>query len=568
MIALLFFLCGVVFVLACFGLAWPLVIRLRLTPADQLVLAPALGHVLLFLFGWTVFVFRAPLGLLALAAPAGLVGLLSGWRALRALVRDPAARELLVGYAFVTLWAIGWLAVVVSYSGGGWAYDWFEHWQRMLYYLRGLTPGEHTIGPYSIAARPPLVNVVTGVLLAPVNFSLPYYQLTTLLQGTLAFLPAARLALRFAPAGTCATVPLVALAFMLSPFVVQNATFAWTKLPTAFLLLAALVWLLRAREAAAPTLPLTLAALLFAAALLAHYSAGPYIVMLGALWLWETRRHPARAARLRATALAAAAALLLLLPWFGWTSQVVGGTGLSTTTTVTGAKPGVGDQLVVTALNLRDTIVPHFLRSPDPAFIAQTSRWGAVRDFFFQSYQLNLFLAFGTVGWLALAVLVQRTWRQQRQPDLRFWTTLCGGVIFLGVAVHAPRDEWGITHICLHALVLLGLGWLAASWATLSRPWRLALALGAACDLVAGILLHFAVQGFLVDRWFGGPEWVHTARTHYTAIANATLAQKLRTRQEFVSDLLPFPAELVLALLAALLMLAVVRTRRALLAPP
>jgi hypothetical protein len=567
MIALLFVACGLAFFLASFGLAWPLVARLPLTPAERLVLAPALSHLLLFLFGWAVFLTAAPPGWLGLAAPAGLLGLACGWRAARELWRDGTARELGVGYALVTAWCLGWLSLVVSYSGGGWAYDWFEHWQRMIYYLRGLPPGEHTIGPYAIAARPPLANVVAGTLLAPIDRSVPYYQLVTLLQSTLAFLPAALLARRFAPPPARATVPLLALAFMLSPFAVQNATFAWTKLPTAFLLLAALYWFLRARDAAAPRFPLTLAALLFAAALLTHYSAGPAIVVLGALWLGETWRRPDRAFRLRATALAAAAAALLLLPWFAWTAHRFGGTGLGTTTTATGAQASLGGQLGVTVLNLRDTLVPHFLRSPDPALIAQASTWGARRDFFFQTYQLNLCFAFGSVGWLALAALVRRHWRTAPRPEARFWAVFCGGTVLLGIAVHAPRDTWGLTHICLHALVLLGLAWLAGQWTALARPWRLALALGAGLDLLAGIGLHFAVQGFLVDRWFGGANWAHAARTHYSAIANGSLDFKHRSGIAFVADLVPFPGELVLALLAALLMLAVVRTRRAFLAP-
>jgi len=86
-------------------------------------------------------------------------------------------------------------------------------------------------------------------------------------------------------------------------------------------------------------------------------------------------------------------------------------------------------------------------------------------------------------------------------------------------------------------------------------------------DALTGILLHFSVQGFLIDRWLGGPDWAHAARTHYNAIANGNLAHKFQAGFLLVSDLLPFPGELVLALLAALLMLAVVRVRRALPAP-
>src|SRR6185436_18910925 len=90
------------------------------------------------------------------------------------------------------------------------------------------------------------------------------------------------------------------------------------NLPTAFFVLVALYFFLRAREPGAPAAFAVLWAANLAAGLLAHFSAGPYAVPLGGAWLvlgWPRRHDPAWQ---RATILAVLAGALVLATWFDW----------------------------------------------------------------------------------------------------------------------------------------------------------------------------------------------------------------------------------------------------------
>ena len=50
-----------------------------------------------------------------------------------------------------------------------------------------------------------------------------------------------------------------------------------------------------------------------------------------------------------------------------------------------------------------------------------------------------------------------RHWPAAAAPRRWFWTAFISGAILLGVAVHGARDTWGLAHICLQAVVVLGL---------------------------------------------------------------------------------------------------------------
>src|SRR5262249_59914048 len=62
-----------------------------------------------------------------------------------------------------------------------------------------------------------------------------HYQLAMTFFSSLTFLPAALLARRFG--GCRGAVTALALLFMVNPMFLENATFAWTKLPAAFFVL-------------------------------------------------------------------------------------------------------------------------------------------------------------------------------------------------------------------------------------------------------------------------------------------------------------------------------------------
>lgn len=548
-----------------FGLAWPLAARLALEPAEKLGASAVLSLLAAYLLAFAIYVLRPPAAALWLLPLFAAAGLILGRSAFLALLRDADARALLIGQLLVTGWCTGWLWFLASYSGGGWTSDWYEHWERALFFVDRWPLDTKFLGLYALPARPPLANVVTAAFLSVTTRDFAHYQLFTALLNSLAFLPAGLLVRRFTARreGGPVAVAVLAVLLMLNPSFVENATFAWTKLIAVFFILGGLYFYLRAADPGAPRAAGPLAATALAAGVLTHYSAGPYVLLLAAAWPVLNRARWAEAAFWRQTATLALVGGLVLVTWFGWSLAIYGAhTTLLSNSSVTVKDMQSGNQLLKIALNLRDTVMPHFLRPLDGVLIAQSSRWGYWHDWFFQLYQLNLLFVFGSVAWLGLSCALGRGWAAAGARSRWFWTYFSGGVILLGVAVHGARDTWGLAHICLQALVVLGLGYLAAHWATLGRGWRVALAVGAALDFLLGIALHFAVQSYALDRWLTPGRSPEAILRSYSETSLMNAAGKLVHHLVFFREAFFLPEGLSLALLAGMLTIAVVRAAR------
>ncbi len=286
------------------------------------------------------------------------------------------------------------------------------------------------------------------------------------------------------------------LILMLNPLVIENATFSWTKLVTAFFILLAIAFYVRGLSDDSPARR-TIAVAAVAAAILAHYSAGPFAVGLAAaqlVFVWSRRQQPAR---WREFALQGMLAAALLATWFAWSIHSYGAhtTFFSNTTATGDAVLSPAERVNVRLWNTFITVVPHPLRPTDYRFIAQTSRLGFLRDYFFNIYQTTLPGAFGFAGiWLLIWLVRHRRPAASGGPERWFWRCFPLGVTLLGIATASWRDRWGVTHICLAAVIITGLAWLAARLseipAVVRRWWLLALAL----DLGFGIALHFYLQ--------------------------------------------------------------------------
>ncbi len=544
-----------------FGLAWPLAARLPLAAAEKIAASFMLSLLGVFLFAWCVYVWAIPAAVLWVLPALGAFGLAIGLRDLDAAWRDTDGRALLIGQLIVTGWCLGWLATIASYAGGGWTSDWFEHWERARFFLERLPLDQKFLGTYTLTARPPLANVVTAALLFVTRADFAHFQFVSTLLASLVYLPAALLARRFGR--DVRTISLCAALFLVNPLLVQNATFAWTKLPAAAFVLTALYFFLRAQERGSAASVAVLCAASLAAGFLAHYSAGPYAVLLALGWIglgWP-RRHEREWQR--ATSLAAGTGAVVLATWFSWALATYGAhETFFSNSSVTAAESNHGSLLAKIALNLRDTLVPHFLRSLDASLITQLSSWGHWSDWVFQCYQLNLPLACGCLAWLAIARELWRVYRTAAVHDRIFWGMFIAGVVLLGVGTHGARDVWGLTHICLQALVLLAVAFLAARWGVLERAWRLALIAGATVDLSLGILLHGGVQSYAFDRWFAAGGVSNQTLHSYTESAFMNLAAKIKHHLAFFSDTFAAPLAAVLGALALLLGLALWRARQ------
>ncbi len=553
--------CLLVFAGTGFGLGWPVGQRLPLAAAEKIVASVVLSLLVAFAGAWLVYVWALPVAALWLMPALGAIGIGAGAHALAEAWRDTDARAVMVGQLIVTAWCIGWLATIANYTGGGWTGDWFEHWERARFFLERQPLDQKFLGHDTLTARPPLANVLTAAWLALTRADFAHYQFFSTLFASLVFLPAALLARRFGR--DARAIAVCAALFVVNPLLVQNATFAWTKLPAALFVLAGFYFFLRAQDRGAPLALALLCAASLGSGLLAHYSAGPYVVMLAGGWsaLGWRRRHERDWQR--ATLLAAGTGAVVLALWFGWAFAIYGWHAtFFSNSSVTAAEVYPGNQLTKIGLNLRDTLVPHFLRSHDGSLIVQLSRWGRWSDWFFQSYQLNLPLACGSVAWLAILRELFRVRRGASRRDRFFWGAFIVGVIGLGVAAHGARDTWGLAHICLQALVLLGLAFLAARWSSLGRAWQFAVVGGGAFDLAAGIVLHAGVQSYAFDRWFAAGGISDATLHSYTEASFMNLAAKIRHQLAFFADALAAPLPLVLAVLTTILAIAMARARR------
>jgi hypothetical protein len=548
-----------------FGLGLPVVAKWRLPAPEKICAGAAVGVVLLYLFAMADYWLKLPASA-SLLVPLAAAGFLAGrWRACTGLVRDPDARRLLGAYLIVVGWCLGFLALVRSYSGGGWVLDWADHYTRAMFFLHHRPIHWRLFGGDQLPTRPPLVNAVTAVFLGLTSGDYPFFQIFTTLLCTLAFLPVWLFAGRFSRNAPRAQAVLAVL-FMLNPSVMENSTFAWTKLPTVFLVLTGVYFFLPAL-AAGSIRRLAAAFLFLAAGILAHYSAGPYVVAIVAAYFWWRRSRWRQVAFWRETALCALPAALLLATWLGWSLHAYGarGTFLSNTSVTETTVHSWSGFLPEKARNVVNTLVPHPFRTVNYELIAQRSPPGFVRDYCFLLYQVSLPLMFGSAGGFTLIWLLWRGWREARPggapPSRGFWLWFIVCTTLLGTAAYGGIDQWGVAHLCLQGLLGLGLALLAARIDALPRWWRIGFTLGVIVDFALGVALQF----YMENLPFSVLDTMHdrgaSVLDYYSTGIWVNLWTKIQQGFEFVGDW-PLSRPLLIALLAGLFALAAARLRR------
>ena len=476
-----------------------LVRRLAWRPMEKLCGSVGLSLALVYLASWGIYCF-GPADSGIHVAPYAAVSLLcaglaaASWRDAVRLWRSPRVRRAVYGYGFLMGWTLVMLAIIRNYSGGTWRSDWLEHFQRTLYFLHHFQAGTPILGNYELPARPPMMNVVAGFFLAQAGDRFENFQVIFALLNLLPFLACCQLLPRLTGPRRSRILPLVVV-FALNPAVMEAATYTWTKALAAFYVLLAVHFYLdgwrkqdRGRMLAA--------FLALSAGMLVHYSAGPYAVFFAMHFLLQVFWRRPR--KWREALLVSAVCGLFLATWFGWSIKTFG-TRLTfaSNTSVTSSRQYAGHNLEKIAGNLFDTVVPVELR--DPGLLAafdQPNALGKLRDEFFMSYQTNLMLTMGICGGLAAVWLYWRALRKRgaNPAERRFWLALVPFSIVLGVASTGERDYFGLAHLTLLPIALLGLTLVAGT-----VPWSRALGMVVLCgclvDFAGGVWLQAHVEG-------------------------------------------------------------------------
>jgi len=482
------------------------------------------------------------------------------WNTLLRLFSHPLARAQVAGLCLVLTHSLLLQASIRNYSGLFWVGDWYEHFERTMFFIErpdptaarflsfGLGSGER----YTLTARPPFMNVLTAHVIGHGTPSFAHFQVASTWFNALACLPAmaiaSRCATRFQLRPESGALAVVA-AITLLPSFAENVTFTWTKLLAAFYVLAA-VLLVERRDAVATPGRLALAGTLLGAGVAVHYSSAVYAVALGLAVVVMAAFDDLPAVRsgwlCRVTRSCIAALafglplVIVLLPWLGFSWATFGLRGtLATNTAVTDAAGmTLTDNLWKIMLNCFDTLVPHFLRERPPliaGLMTQQNPSAVLRDWWFAPLQVNFPMAVGTVTQvLAAGIAVWLLASSLAAPASRirvvFWTWLVVAGFLLGVAVHGARDTIGLAHICLQPLILIAV---AASATALPRlPWivrALALA-GLVWDYLVGVMLqfwleHLPVEAFEVVQPDGSRTVSNVFDINGAANANASIKQ-------------------------------------------
>jgi hypothetical protein len=166
-----------------------------------------------------------------------------------------------------------------------------------------------------------------------------------------------------------------------------------------------------------------------------------------------------------------------------------------------------------------------------------------------------------------LAWLLWRQWHAAGSasafafPPRVFWAWLAGAALVLGTAVYGGVDHWGISHLCLQSLLVLGLAFMAANTDIIPRMLRAVYLLGLGVDFALGV----GIQFYLENRRYSVAEILQNHETFFRMVYGKfswmNLCTKIAGGYVYVGDW-PIARPLLVTFLACLLGLALVQMRR------
>jgi len=539
------------------GPGFYLIRKADLAPIEKIVTALGISWLFIHLCFFTIYLLDLPRSACWIVSLVCCGLLAAAGRDLRNTLADDEARRALAWFGLIGAWTLGLLALIRSYSGGGWVGDWLEHYQRAVFFLRDL-PLDTTFLDYSVPARPPMMNVVSAFFMAQAGEQFGVFQAVSALLNMSAFL-AACLVCRLASRKWAAALPVLGALFMLNPMMAQNSTYSWTKLLAAFYVVSG-ICLYVAGTRGRSGLRLTLAFVFLVAGLLVHYSAAPYLIFVSIHYagfvVWK------REAGLREAALIALVCAALAGTWFGWSMAVYGaGSTVSSTSSVRdSAGLSAGGIALRVAENVWYTVVPGPLREAATGVVEQGNTLGYLRDFFFILYQSNALFAFGLLSAPLLLYQIYRAVSEARGggASIGFWACLVAFSAVLGIAVHGTVVPLGLAHIGLQPIVVMGLGCLAAAFLAWPRRLKLLALAGVLVDLFLGIILHFRLQALTFQVIQSGPARGRVDMSdQYGPAAYLNWGMKLRSQVTFLGDTLQEQAPIVLAFVCGLAILSI-----------
>lgn len=477
----------------------------RLPEELKLIQSISLSIMTIYLFAFLFYLLKfnwLPYGLLSALF---LISAIAMRGEIFKLFSTPAVKNILVSYAIFTLWVLILLLCIRNYSGGDWWGDWQEHYERSLFFKDHSPLDVKFIGTWMLPARPPLYNVVVSFFLKLLGSEFYIYQATSVMLNSLVFFGACSALYVYAKRRQIKSANnlfIMTLLLCFNPSVVQNITFLWTRpLTTFFVIYSLALYVMAIME---NNLCLRrLSYLNMGLATLTHYSAVPYLfgIVLMDLYFMVTRRVSLKESMANAGIFLMAFSTWIIFSLYHYGHKVTFG---SNSTVSDSSVFGVKQTMLIICGNLVNTFIPHSLRSESlfkNYLYSPDTIISYMRDYFFLTYQTNFFFLFGSFGWLiVLCFLVKSTIAMTKEGGTENAGLLWGFLVFvvtLGIAVQARPAPFGVAHICLQPIAILGLAYVAVNYVHCHRYVRCLLWIFVAIDLTAGILLQIWMEHYV-----------------------------------------------------------------------
>lgn len=401
----------------------------------------------------------------------------------------PSRQELIL----ILIFFLGFLLILsiqsllVYYTGGGWTFDWLEHYQRSIFFLDKNLANPY-FGKYLLTARPPLFNLVASFFLSLFGRDFYIFQIVSTLLNFSVILPCFLICRNLTKNNPARYLFLFILAiFILNPAFVRQVTYTWTKAASAYFLLLGVYFYLQCISNY-KLLTFIGVFILLALAYLTHYSAGPYIFLIflhlfiqiclpaqtglrlpgGSPELVEGFPRGVKSVKpLTRIVIAIFCFFIICLPWYSWSISRFGPyqTFLGNTSYEWQKSLPLSARLTKDFNNFRHTLIP--ILPADYLFITNNEP-GPVSRIYDRSSEIYATTLPGNLTITLCVVLIIYFLRSLRLPggslkgfprgvgsENFFWPYFIIAGIILGTIVNGKEDTLGIAHISLLPISLL-----------------------------------------------------------------------------------------------------------------
>ncbi|MBI4853383.1 MAG: hypothetical protein HY819_16440 [Acidobacteria bacterium] len=221
----------------------------------------------------------------------------------------------LLAWIGLSSWLMAMQCLVVVYGAGNWYGDWYEHYERSVFFLNQLPLETKFLNNlWTLPARGPIFNASSALVMAGLGDEFWIFQIISTVFNSFTFLPLALLIRDIAKIRETIALLISTIICGLAPFAIQPELCTWTKFFTVAFILSGFYFY---RLGAVEKKPWLMGGsfIVFATGILAHYLAVIYTFFFAChflyltiknRWNWQVIVYPA------------IISALLLFSWFGF----------------------------------------------------------------------------------------------------------------------------------------------------------------------------------------------------------------------------------------------------------